>query len=58
MDPSADKKAIKDAYYVLAAEYHPDRYFRKRLGTFKSKMEAVFNRLTVAHDTLTRKAEP
>lgn len=51
----ATKKEIKDAYYRLAAEYHPDRYFRKNLGSFKQKMELVFARVTTACDTLTRK---
>ncbi len=56
----ADKKAIKRAYYELAALFHPDRFFRKRLGTFKAKMEAIFTRVTEAHDVLTdaeRRAE-
>ncbi len=52
---TATKKEIKDAYYRLASEYHPDRYFRKNLGSFKQKMELVFGRITQAHDTLTRK---
>lgn len=51
----ATKKVIKDAYYRLASEYHPDRYFRKNLGSFKQKMEVVFTRITLASDTLTRK---
>ncbi len=52
LDEKADKKAIKRAYYELAAVFHPDRYFRKRLGSFKVQMEAIFSRLTIAHDTL------
>ena len=48
----ADKKGVKRAYFELAALFHPDRYFKKNLGTFKPKMEALFNRLTEAHDTL------
>ena len=52
VDGSADKKVIKRAYFELAAAFHPDRYFRKRLGSFKVRMEAVFARLTIAHDTL------
>ncbi|HEY1960333.1 MAG TPA: hypothetical protein VGH28_32205, partial [Polyangiaceae bacterium] len=40
----------------LASVHHPDRFFRKRLGSFKQKMEAVFSRVTEAHDTLTDKA--
>jgi tetratricopeptide (TPR) repeat protein len=33
---------------------HPDRYFGKRLGSFKQKMEQVFARVTVAYDTLSK----
>lgn len=51
----SDKKAIKRAYYEAAGLFHPDRYFRKRLGSFKVKMEQVFSRVTLAHDTLTNK---
>ncbi len=47
-----DRKAVKRAYYELAANVHPDRFFRKRLGTYKGKMEAIFARLTEAHDVL------
>lgn len=52
---SADRKAIKRAYYELAPLYHPDSYFRKRLGSFKSKIETIFTRLTLAHDVLTHR---
>jgi curved DNA-binding protein CbpA len=48
----ADKRTIKGAYYVGANEFHPDRFFRKRLGAFEPKMIAIFTRLTEAHDTL------
>ena len=51
----ADKKQVKGAYYKLAPEFHPDSYFRKNLGSFKSKIEAIFTRLTLAHDVLTVK---
>ncbi|MBK8253710.1 MAG: DnaJ domain-containing protein [Polyangiaceae bacterium] len=56
----SEKKVIKGAYYKLAPEFHPDSYFRKNLGTFKPKIEAIFTRLTLAHDVLTsrqRRAE-
>jgi len=49
----ADKKAIKRAYYDLASRLHPDRFFRRSLGSFKSKMEVVFAKVTTAHETLT-----
>jgi curved DNA-binding protein CbpA len=51
----ADKKAVKSAYFQVVANFHPDRYFGKKLGTYKQKLEAIFRRLTEAHDTLTRK---
>jgi curved DNA-binding protein CbpA len=50
-----DKKQIKSAYYQVAPEFHPDKFFRKELGVFKAKIEAIFARLTEAHDTLTSK---
>ncbi|AKV02089.1 Tetratricopeptide repeat protein [Labilithrix luteola] len=52
VSPQAEKKAIKRAYFELAALMHPDRYFKKYLGSFKPKMEALFGRITEAHDTL------
>ncbi len=51
----ADKKQIKSAYWALAPEFHPDKFFRKKLGTYKQRIEAVFARLTLAHDVLTSK---
>lgn len=52
----ADKKQIKAAYYALAPDLHPDTYFRKRLGSYKLKIETIFSRLTLAHDALTHPA--
>jgi curved DNA-binding protein CbpA len=51
--PTADKKAVKNAYYRLAGLVHPDRYFGKRLGSYKAKMEAIFARTSLAYETLT-----
>jgi curved DNA-binding protein CbpA len=52
LDPAADKKAVKRAYFELAAKFHPDRYFRKKLGSFKLRIEAIFGRLTLAYEAL------
>jgi curved DNA-binding protein CbpA len=52
IDREADRKGIKRAYYELAGQFHPDKYFRRKLGSFKGKMEAIFSRITLAHDTL------
>jgi curved DNA-binding protein CbpA len=51
----ADKPALKEAYYQIVNVFHPDRYFGKSLGSFKPKLEKVFQRVTEALDTLTRK---
>ncbi|MGA7121599.1 MAG: DnaJ domain-containing protein [Polyangiaceae bacterium] len=52
---TADRKTLQRAYFELAAKFHPDRYFRKNLGSFKARMEAIFGRLTLAHDTVSNK---
>ncbi len=49
---SADRKEIKRAYFHLVGIVHPDRYFGKKLGSYKPKLEAVFARVTTAYDTL------
>jgi tetratricopeptide (TPR) repeat protein len=51
---AADKKSVKDAYFRLAGLIHPDRYFGKRLGSYKPKMELLFTRMTAAYETLSR----
>ena len=48
----SDKKTVKRSYFELASVMHPDRYFKKNLGSFKGKMEQLFGRVTEAHDTL------
>lgn len=55
VDRTTEKKAIKRAYYDVAMAVHPDKFFRKNLGSFKAKMEKVFALLTIANDTLTDK---
>jgi curved DNA-binding protein CbpA len=54
VEPTADKKVVKAAYYDVVAIFHPDKYFGKDLGSFRSKLEKIFARITEAHDTLTR----
>lgn len=56
VSPTADKKEIKAAYFRIVNVFHPDRYFGKQLGSFKTKLEQVFARLTEAQEVLTRKA--
>ncbi|HEY8073408.1 MAG TPA: J domain-containing protein [Labilithrix sp.] len=48
----ADLMTIKRAYDKRAIAFHPDRFFRKRLGSYAKKLEAIFIRMTAAHDAL------
>jgi curved DNA-binding protein CbpA len=50
---SAQTKEIKRAYLRLVGRLHPDRFFRKRLGSYKAGLLRLFTQITVAHDVLT-----
>lgn len=54
VSPSAEHKEIRSAYFSLSKRVHPDAYFGKRLGSYKTKMEAIFKRLTDAYEILGR----
>jgi curved DNA-binding protein CbpA len=52
LSEGCEKKEIKRAYYAIAPDFHPDRFYGKNLGSFKAKMEAIFGQLTFAYETL------
>jgi tetratricopeptide (TPR) repeat protein len=49
---NADAKAIKKAYRALSRDFHPDRFFRKQIGDFKPRLEAIFKKVTEAYELL------
>jgi curved DNA-binding protein CbpA len=49
---SADAKDVKRAYFRLAGLVHPDRFFKKRIGPYKPMIDAIFSRISEAHETL------
>jgi curved DNA-binding protein CbpA len=49
---SATPQEIKKAYFTLAKRYHPDRHFGPPLNEMKAELEALFNAIHGAHETL------
>ncbi len=43
---------IKEKYFELVKEFHPDRYYGRDLGEFSSLLEAVFERVSRAFEEL------
>lgn len=53
VERGAEQKAIKRAYFGFASKFHPDRFFGKKLGVNRARIDRIFHRLTAAHDVLT-----
>jgi curved DNA-binding protein CbpA len=49
-----DRGEIRKAYFALSKTFHPDAYFGKRLGPYKSQMEVIFRKMTDAYEALGR----
>jgi curved DNA-binding protein CbpA len=52
VDRRADARAIKKAYFSVSKDFHPDGFFRKNVGTFHAKIEAIFKRINLAYEVL------
>ncbi len=48
----ADSRSIKRAYFQLSKRFHPDRYYRKRVGHFGARLTRIFKKLVVASELL------
>jgi tetratricopeptide (TPR) repeat protein len=49
---NASVDEVRAAYIEQVKVFHPDRYPGKKLGTFRSRLERVFRRVTEARDVL------
>ncbi len=48
----APLKVIKQQFYLLSKEFHPDRYFKKNIGEYKNKLEEIFKKIREAYEVL------
>jgi len=48
----ADARAIKRAFFALSKEFHPDRYFRRNVGSHAPRLARIFKRLALAYEML------
>jgi tetratricopeptide (TPR) repeat protein len=49
---TAQRAQVRQAFLAQAPQFHPDKYFGRRLGAYGSKMDRIFAHLSAAHDTL------
>lgn len=54
VEPTADRKEIKKAYFAFSKRFHPDTVFRRDVGSFRPLIEQIFKRGTEIYDVLTR----
>lgn len=50
--PKTPTDEIRKTYFELSRRFHPDRYYGKRLGSYKARLAQVFQRLHEASETL------
>ena len=54
LERGASSTEIKKAYFKLAKNYHPDRHHEPGMESLRPMLEALFDRLTKAYDTLSQ----
>jgi curved DNA-binding protein CbpA len=56
LPPSVSADELKDSYYSLARQYHPDRFHLKSGTSLHTRLSSAFARITQAYETLTDSA--
>jgi len=50
--PDADKRTLRTAYFRLSKDFHPDRYYGKRLGSYHRRLTDIFEWVAKAWSVL------
>lgn len=51
----ADRKDVRGAFFTMSKRFHPDLYFGKELGSYKTRIEAIFQQINKAQQVLSHK---
>ncbi len=51
--PGTDRRTLKLAYFRMSKEFHPDRFYGKRLGSFATRLSEIFEALARGYADLT-----
>ena len=52
IEPTATDQDVRDAYFEVSLEFHPDRFFLMKSGDLKEKIYAIYRRVTEAYAVL------
>jgi curved DNA-binding protein CbpA len=52
IEPAADAASVRTAYFALSKAFHPDRWFRRDLGVFATRVDDIFKWLNRANSVL------
>ncbi len=52
VDADADRRALKKAFFGLSRDYHPDRYFRRNIGSYEARIDRVYKKIVEAYELL------
>jgi curved DNA-binding protein CbpA len=48
----SDPRDIKRAYFQRSKQFHPDRYFRRNIGSHAERLDRIFNHVALAYELL------